>query len=656
MKFADKYEILEMVTSGRVSTLLARERTTQEPVVVYTFECEATGASELSTASIIARFCALAPNPPGIIVKAGFDEPSSSAFITTKMPDPVALQEWVRAYQSFAKPGQPASSPVPKVSSPASDATAELSAAEVRAVLARSGSPRNQPPKDPPPIEEIGERTAAFSIGDLAPGESQSGSSQSGSPEPAGDFTRLFREVNAFQPLQSPAAAKSTGTPTPAKPSDATNALFGEPSGTAFPSRETFAPPPSTPPASSPGSFTREFMALSSDKGELEKSKTPVAPPAAPKTPGSFTQEFMAVSPQQIESSDGPVEKPGQFPPPAQNSVLSSTMFGSIFGPPSKSESPSASSEPSSTASSSNVFAEADSQKGGEGEFTNFFGGSPFAQPGPPPEKPFQVPDLASSTPPRQQAGDFTRMFGRDDIEPKDSTPLPSIEEASTPGSFTQIFSEPAPGRAQLGSSTLETNPGFRPSSSEPAPVPPSPPFQAHGGTASPAPPAQDFFAPRTPPPAPAVPDPLFTNRSGAREATEVFRAPGSQAPPFEEVASGPSEFTRIISGRQLQDMLSGAPPVPGASGGAAGPPPAFAPPPIPQPGPFSYAPPPPPPPPAMKYPPLAAPPAPALPAVPRPAFPPAAAKPASFWPLIAVLTILIAIGAMLVMYFALKH
>src|SRR5579863_6814393 len=67
MKFADKYEILEMVTSGRVSTFLARERASQEAVVVYTFECAGTGAGELSTASIISRFCALAPNPPGII-------------------------------------------------------------------------------------------------------------------------------------------------------------------------------------------------------------------------------------------------------------------------------------------------------------------------------------------------------------------------------------------------------------------------------------------------------------------------------------------------------------------------------------------------------------------------------------------------------------
>jgi hypothetical protein len=44
---------------------------------------------------------------------------------------------------------------------------------------------------------------------------------------------------------------------------------------------------------------------------------------------------------------------------------------------------------------------------------------------------------------------------------------------------------------------------------------------------------------------------------------------------------------------------------------------------------------------------------APAFPAAPAPAAPP---KAAGFWPLIVVLTVLLAIGAMLVMYFVLKH
>jgi hypothetical protein len=42
-------------------------------------------------------------------------------------------------------------------------------------------------------------------------------------------------------------------------------------------------------------------------------------------------------------------------------------------------------------------------------------------------------------------------------------------------------------------------------------------------------------------------------------------------------------------------------------------------------------------------------------PAVPRPAVP-AAGRAASYWPLIMVFTVLVAVAALLVMYFALKH
>src|SRR5258708_14159984 len=260
MKFADKYEILEMVTSGRVSTFLARERASQEAVVVYTFECAGAGASELSTASIISRFCALAPNPPGIIVKAGFDEPSSSAFITTKMPEAVALKAWVGAYQSFsnsnAKPGTlpgvsapGAETPVVKPTSrPVGDETAELSAEELRAFLANSG------PSKPPPVESASEDmgcvTAAFSLDTPA----------SAAPQSGGEFTRLFREPNTFEPVQS----RRPVTPPPAaKPNDATDAIFGEVLGGSPLGGHKAAAPPAPPKAPipaepGPGSFTRE--------------------------------------------------------------------------------------------------------------------------------------------------------------------------------------------------------------------------------------------------------------------------------------------------------------------------------------------------------------------------------------------------------------
>jgi len=390
MKFAEKYEILEMVTSGRVSTFLARERASQEAVVVYTFECTGTGAGDLSTASIISRFCALAPNPPGIIVKAGFDEPSSSAFITTKMPEPVALKAWVGAYQGFTKPsaapvgsGQsfPEQPGARAASNPATDATAELSAEEVRAVLARSG-----PAPKPPPVENLSEslggETVAFSL-NIPSTQSPAGS------QPAGEFTRLFREANAFEPVQNvrPPAPKPAGSPT-----DATDAIFGEllggsPLG-AKPGTLS-APPATSKPAA--GSFTREFLGVTSEKpAQPRQAATPVPPAFSPSTqkenePGAFTREFMAVSPDAFKNAETSIAPPAgnsapAFPAlsPSSRPAAETASFDSIFGGPSSS--------PSSPTGG------LENQKSGAGEFTSFFR-DPFESPGAP-QKPITVPQI----------------------------------------------------------------------------------------------------------------------------------------------------------------------------------------------------------------------------------------------------------------------
>jgi hypothetical protein len=641
MKFAEKYEILEMVTSGRVSTFLARERTTQEAVVVYTFECPGTGA-ELSTASIIARFCSLAPNPPGIIVKAGFDQPSSAAFITTKMPDPAALKAWMGAYHSFARPAAAppvqtaADKPVAKpAKGPTGEETAELSAFEVREVLARSGPAPKQPP-----VENIGGNTAAFSFDNPVPAV----------PQSAGEFTRLFREVNAFQPVRS---STEPAAPASAKPSNATDAIFGERLGSSPLGGEKFAPaaPPPTPGPveSSSGSFTREFLGISSVKAEPTPTRS--APPPGPpeKEPGAFTREFMAVSQDVVkhaEKPSGPVwpaQNPASCSPPA-------ATYDSIFGAPS---------QPASSAGGA-----AENQKSGTGEFTSFFR-DPFEHPGAA-SKSIAIPDLASSAPTKPPTGEFTRVFGKEDIQREEPSPMPlqEREQEASPGSFTQMFGEIPAAKAtpgsQLGAATLGTNPNVRPSFPGPSGVAAAPADPPRGAMSStPVPPPVDPFFSRTPPPVapPVKPTPvnqMFMNRPGS--PTDVFRMPGGDAPPVEPAPSGPSEFTVFLSRSQVKASFPPEPAVPSANPAGSAQLPALAPPPPPAlpPNPFQFAPPPPPPPPAMKYPAMPAPPA--APAVPKPPALAGAPQPGSIWPLITVLTVLVAIGILLVMYFALKH
>ncbi len=599
MKVADKYEILEMVTGGRVSTFLARDRATQEPVVVYTFECAGTGAAELSTASIIARFCAVALGPPGIIVKAGFDELSSSAFITTKMPDPVVLKDWIRAYHSALSapaPGAVAPGTPGKIDAVAPE-TSEIDPTEVKEAWEKSNRPSNQLP------DSMGEGTSTFSIGSPVEGSRRSSE----------DLTRLFREAKAFQPLPA-------GVPLRSRDSEVADSIFGGPPKSGFPMPEKPAPP-----SSAPGAFTKEFLAISGETGDPARIDTPgSSSPPPQKEPGAFTKEFLAVSqpPGWANQGDDP---PQPATPPAP--------FRGRYGPPS-----------SSTPSSNDSGRESEIEKNGAGDFTSLFG-NPFNQPGLP-DRPIHLPDMEVAQSPKPQTGDFTSVFGREDIAPSQEDSASALEPEPRPApaaSFTQIFADGVfpKGGAQLGSSTLDTHPSLRPI---PDPIlPPSPPVRSPlpSMTLSPQP---DFFSQPIPPPLPPAPsatDRPFQSRTSSSGATETLKTPGGEAPSVEEMPSGRSEFTMFVSRRELITSLPPESPATDSKGSAFAWPPK----------PVAPAPPPlaPPQPPAINSPVAAPPPAPqfAAPAVP---------KAASYWPLITVLTILIAIGAMLVMYFVIKR
>jgi hypothetical protein len=620
MKFAERYEIQEMVTSGRVSTFLARDRNSQESVVVYTFEVAGTSAAELSTASIISRFSSLAPSPPGIIVKAGFDQASSSAFLTTKMPDPALLNKWVAAYHAFGK-ATAASTPSmrkPPGAEP-SDETAELSAADLRAYLAQNGVQKPvQQPASPADQDSSGEITEIFGPANPATAPTQ--------PQPPGEFTRLFRELNAFEPIRT---TKPTVAPpaTTATDADLGPRLGGSRLGEQQP---TSTPPPVAPvEKESPGAFTREFLGLSSHPAESRPSSTPVDRPVA-NEPGAFTKEFLGVSSPVSETNTGKV------PPAPPASTANPSIFGSGFG--SEAAKPSA----------PTAFESQPPRKESTGEFTRYFQ-DPFEHPGAQRNMP-SVPDLASIEAPKQQPGDFTRMFGTVGTERaphpvSESEPLPAA-----PDSFTEIFEKPVPAQgSRLGMSTIGTNPNFQQQFPEPFRTPPPVPIHQPVSPppvspASPTPALDELLSS----PSARVPESnaTFVNRA-ASNSTNIFN-PGADAPPVEQdVPKGPSEFTMFLNRSQVNTMLRQGPgaPAPNPAGGQAAPPPV--------PNPFMMPPPPPPAPP-----PMAAPATPAIPAVPRPPASAAVAAPKAntLWPLITGLTVLLAIGVILVMYFVLKH
>jgi len=619
MKFTEKYEILELLTSGRVSTFLARERATQEQAIVHTFECPSVFAAESRTPLILKHFASLAPSPGERATEVGFDEGSSSAYVVTRVPAPDALQSWIRAYRSF-----PAAESK-EVSGFDEDATAEISASEVERLLRQRDRPKTQGVPEPSP--QIS--TEPFSIRPPS------------TPSPQkGEFTRLFEEPGAFQRLSGRGAPVSSAPVAPAGPISTgppeiptdlpTN--YGSPSLKATPASPELGL--SEPGSAQPGSFTQQFFSGTDDVSDRAAfGGVPAPEQPAVKEPGAFTKEFLAISGKPPQSVDSPSreEPPAKSSPPAP-------AFGSTPRPVSAASSPADRFEGSSEVLKSST-----------GEFTSFFRG-PLDQPSTP-DKPFEYPDPAHTSPPRSRAGDFTQMFGTETrlgAEESPSARLPEQQPSQAP-SFTQIFSDNSKDGARLGVSRLDSEPLASEALKPPAASTASPsgmPATFSGTVSSPISSRGGGFSPSEVGGVPGG-ESAFLNRSGRSDATNVFKPRGSDAlPEVPEAPSGPSDFTMFLSSSQLRASL---PPEPASP---AAPNPAGRAPALPMPSMPSYAAPPPPPLPPAPMPHMTVPQA---PPVPRPPAPPSG-RAASYWPLITVLTILFAVAALLVMYFALKH
>ncbi len=245
MNFTEKYEILELLTSGRVNTFLVRERTTREQAVVHSFECPASFSPESRNPAILKHFSALAPMPAESIMEIAFDENSSSAFVVTKVPVADALQSWICAYRSF-----------------------------VGGVA-----------DEPPPADS----TSAFS-------------------QQKGTFGRPFGESEAFQNsacslnLKSPAPAKATGAKEPGAFTREFLAITGKPQANADSATDVGLRPPAPTKNSTgaeaekdgTGEFTSFFRGPFDQPHPTDKPiqyPDPAQTEPAPKA-GEFTQMF----------------------------------------------------------------------------------------------------------------------------------------------------------------------------------------------------------------------------------------------------------------------------------------------------------------------------------------------------------------------------
>ena len=399
--------------------------------------------------------------------------------------------------------------------------------------------------------------------------------------------------------------------------------------------------------------------------------------PSAPAGPGEFTQILRALN---ASPSDPPVPaKPAGDLASVfkQVSFEKTPLSGSIASP----APPQSSSAPSSPGSFTQMFSTLTAKTVEE---------QSDAKPAPPlpVTQPWQavMPEAAPVPSQASGPGDFTKMFQAMPAEARSMSrtpvlpvaPPPQSQPSAGPGSFTQMFSTLSP----------VNSPQEDPLKSLKAePIPPNN-FQFSAPLRSPEPSAQGGFTqllealnkeqtatvkaaePLMAAPPLAAPSPAaggFTQllrtlsaEPASQPATPPLPQMVQQAPVAPPPSSGPSEFTRIISGSALRDLQGGSagsvPPVAGPSAGR----PAFAPmplppaphmPPMPQFQPHAGAAAPPPMPhltPAA----FAFPPAPAPPAAPVPE----PGKIQKYLPLILVLNVFVLLVIVLILFFTMHH
>src|SRR6202790_3268841 len=127
MKFGEKYELLESLTTGGVETFVANDKVRGERVLVHILECEAQKPNQPTVQWVLEQFRHIAPEPAGLVLETGRYSGTLYAYLVTKMPDDAALQKWVQLYRAQGRDTQeipsPRAKPTPESESPTADIT-----------------------------------------------------------------------------------------------------------------------------------------------------------------------------------------------------------------------------------------------------------------------------------------------------------------------------------------------------------------------------------------------------------------------------------------------------------------------------------------------------------------------------------------------------
>jgi esterase/lipase superfamily enzyme len=199
MKFGEKYELLESLTTGAVETFVANDKIRGQRVLVHILQCDPQKPNQTTAQWVLGAFRQVAPEPAGFVLETGKYSGTLYAYLVTKLPDDATIRAWVQQYK--------------------------IRAANDEEILAGTARPSNiQPPSEivqekqqaPRKVEEF---TDFFGLV-RPPGEESSPSSEgTGKDSPTrkvGDFTAVFPSLPS-PGEKSPPSSGGTGKDTPTR-------------------------------------------------------------------------------------------------------------------------------------------------------------------------------------------------------------------------------------------------------------------------------------------------------------------------------------------------------------------------------------------------------------------------------------------------------
>jgi hypothetical protein len=322
MKFSEKYDLLESLTTGAVETFVANDKVRGERVLVHIVECAPQKPDQTTAEWVLESFRRLAPEPPGPVLETGKYSGAQYAYVVSKPADEHVVKAWVRRYElqaeetketkvhalkreisapAVAPPLAPPITPKEPPHAPPGQMTQLFRDFDS---LAKSKAPEPSIPSTPP-VRPVPSTSLPGESGLHAAAPWDPSSMKSASPPKEPPFTTPPAPIKRVAPESSHPVARDS-----AKPGEFTNFFQGPFRGDGPSDMPAYSSQPIEPPKKNVGEFTALFG------GATPKPPTSPAPPSAPGS--SFTSMFKDMdTPQPAFNASTPMQG-GVVPPPAQ--------------------------------------------------------------------------------------------------------------------------------------------------------------------------------------------------------------------------------------------------------------------------------------------------------------------------------------------------